>query len=461
MAVKEVMGLVATTTRRGDTEAEEAGQGVLYQGAQFATVTAVIAAVLSTAILLSRHLDSVNPHVLRGRGQLLATGAHQYQGPRSTRNHLSRQTKTGQGHILEAPLRRGVWSRMKTVLLTQAREDSRSSTPHNLSSSHKPPFPLPNPSHSPSHSPHSHSKTTSISLLISSSTHLPHLPSSISLISTHSPISFTLTKPHSTPPLGGLFSTDSVPSPTCRASATESPSSNSASDRLVNSKAVHGGCGDRKYTLTAEIKDPDRKYKWTAEIKGEKKKKKDKKEEKEKNYKWTAEIKDKGEDAPPITRTYTFRTSSGDGGECSESEKKEKKEEKKKKGVAAAPIRLVEIEEPPNHGAFLLRQVFTGVSISRDAEECQRFSEKIIVLLLTVDGIEGADLMVRAGKRSMVDELEAMLDVVDPQPPGRSLSMRRRTFDMPDGLIQRELAAGVAEVVQMLDQENGTFDPSL
>ncbi|GMP69922.1 hypothetical protein CsSME_00028998 [Camellia sinensis var. sinensis] len=300
-------------------------------------------------------------------------------------------------------------------------------------------------------------------------------------------------------------------------------------DRLVNSKAVYGGCGDRKYTLTAEIKDPDRKYKWTAEIKGEKKKKKDKKEEKEKNYKWTAEIKDKGEDAPPITRTYTFRTSSGDGGECSESEKKEKKEkkeEKKKKGVAAAPIRLVEIEEPPNHGAFLLRQAFAKRAeaaerskgkrkelspqdaammiqmsfkaylirrsqslralrelavakaklkeiralfnnfsyrrhISRDAEECQRFSEKIIVLLLTVDGIEGADLMVRAGKRSMVDELEAMLDVVDPQPPGRSLSMRRRTFDMPDGLIQKELAAGVAEVVQMLDQENGTFDPSL
>ncbi|CAL5387039.1 unnamed protein product [Camellia sinensis] len=74
---------------------------------------------------------------------------------------------------------------------------------------------------------------------------------------------------------------------------------------------------------------------------------------------------------------------------------------------------------------------------------------------------EGANLMVWVAKRSMVDELEAMLDVVDPQPPGRSLSMRRRTFDMPDDLIQKELAAVVAEVVQMLDQENGTFDPSL
>lgn len=61
--------------------------------------------------------------------------------------------------------------------------------------------------------------------------------------------------------------------------------------------------------------------------------------------------------------------------------------------------------------------------------------------------------MVRAAKRSMVDELEAMLDVVDPHPPGKSLSMRRRTFDMPDGLIQKEIAAGVTQVVEMLNQE--------
>ena len=61
--------------------------------------------------------------------------------------------------------------------------------------------------------------------------------------------------------------------------------------------------------------------------------------------------------------------------------------------------------------------------------------------------------MVRAAKKSMVDELEAMLDVVDPQPAGKSLSMRRRTFDMPDGVIQKEIAAGVRQVVQMLNEE--------
>jgi hypothetical protein len=113
-----------------------------------------------------------------------------------------------------------------------------------------------------------------------------------------------------------------------------------------------------------------------------------------------------------------------------------------------------------------LRALFNNFSyrrrISHDAEERQRFSEKIIVLLLTVDAIEGADLMVRSAKRTMIDELEAMLDVVDPQPAGgKSLSMRRRTFDMPDGVIQKELAAGVAEVVHMLDQENGTFEACL
>lgn len=61
--------------------------------------------------------------------------------------------------------------------------------------------------------------------------------------------------------------------------------------------------------------------------------------------------------------------------------------------------------------------------------------------------------MVRSAKKSMVDELEAMLDVVDPQPAGKSLSIRRRTFDMPDGAINKELAAGVAQVVRLLDEE--------
>ena len=71
----------------------------------------------------------------------------------------------------------------------------------------------------------------------------------------------------------------------------------------------------------------------------------------EKNYKWTAEIKDK--DAP-ISRTYTFKAKTGDAvktEKCSGSEKKEKC------GTGVVPTRVVEIEEPSNHGAFILRQV--------------------------------------------------------------------------------------------------------
>lgn len=277
---------------------------------------------------------------------------------------------------------------------------------------------------------------------------------------------------------------------------------------------------DRKYSWTAEIKSPeedglDRKYKLITEIKGGKE---------EKTYKWTTEIKGKGKDSP-ISRTYTFKASAGNAGDSSGSQKKEKngvvaKKNKKSCEKTVGPARVVEIEEPTDEGAVVLRQAFARRAaekrkgkrkelspqdaammiqvsfraylirrsqalralrelavakaklkeiralfnnftyrrrVSRDAEERQKFSERIIVLLLTVDAIEGADLMVRAAKRSMVDELEAMLDVVDPQPQGRSLSMRR-TFDMPDGVIQKEIAAGVAQVVRMLDEgEDGSL----
>ncbi|KAJ9539742.1 hypothetical protein OSB04_026248 [Centaurea solstitialis] len=261
---------------------------------------------------------------------------------------------------------------------------------------------------------------------------------------------------------------------------------------------------DRKYTWTAEISSSekdgsDRKYKLVTEIKGGKKK--------EKSCKWTAEIQKKGEDA----RKYSFTASTANAAieDDSGSEKKKKKDKKKEKTA-----RIVEIQGSPDHGAIVLKQAFTKRNkgkkkelspqdaamliqmtfraylirrsqalralrelavakgrlkelralfnnfsyrrkLARDAAEKQKFSEKVIVLLLTVDAIEGADIMVRGAKRSMVDELEAMLDVVDPEPSGggRSMSLKRRTFDMPDGAIQKEIAEGVAEVVRMLGQE--------
>ncbi|XP_030441080.2 BAG family molecular chaperone regulator 7 [Syzygium oleosum] len=121
--------------------------------------------------------------------------------------------------------------------------------------------------------------------------------------------------------------------------------------------------------------------------------------------------------------------------------------------LAVAKSKLKEIRALFNNFSYRRR-------VAHDAEERQRFVEKIIVLLLTVDAIEGSDLMVRAAKKSMIDELEAMLDVVDPQPPGKSLSMRRRTFDVPDGVIQNEIADGVAQIVKMLDQEENSTTAS-
>ncbi|KAL6530267.1 hypothetical protein OROHE_014620 [Orobanche hederae] len=282
-------------------------------------------------------------------------------------------------------------------------------------------------------------------------------------------------------------------------------------DRLVREEKIRRDkkFGERKYTWTAEVKIPenDRKYRWTAEIKDWK----DEKKGLEKSNKLTTEIKRKGAENFPINQTYTIKV-------CSREEKKKKQYEKVKGNgkTVGSTARTIEIQEPHDDGGIVLKQVFdkrverrrgkrkelspqdaaaliqnsfrayltrrsqalralrdlaiakTKLKeiralfnnfsyrrrIASDAVEHQRFSEKIIVLLLTVDAIEGADLMVRGAKRSMVDELEAMLDAVDPQKPmGKSLSMRRRTFDMPDGVISKELAAGVEQVVQMLERE--------
>lgn len=114
--------------------------------------------------------------------------------------------------------------------------------------------------------------------------------------------------------------------------------------------------GERKYTWTAELKSPeedglDRAYKWVAEVKD------GKKGALEKTYKVTAEIKGKGEDSP-ISRTYTFKSSTKDAGECNAAEKKKEDEDKKKKKKAVSCARVVEIEEPSDHGAIILRQVY-------------------------------------------------------------------------------------------------------
>ncbi|KAK7258228.1 hypothetical protein RIF29_32784 [Crotalaria pallida] len=293
----------------------------------------------------------------------------------------------------------------------------------------------------------------------------------------------------------------------------------------LESRIVGGGKGgDRKYTWTAEIKGAekdgfDRKYKWIAElVEKEKKKKKNikwtaeikgKGVESGNNKKYTFQVESGDDDATEkikkkknksvkketekgssrlriveieeptsvhrdvvLRQAFAKRFGAVQNGRGKKKELspqdaalliqisfksyliRRSKALRALRELAVAKSKLKEIRAQFNNFSYRRR-------IARDAEECQRFSEKVIVLLLTIDAIEGADLMVRSAKKSMVDELEAMLDVVDPQPDGKSLSFKRRTFDMPDGVIRKEIEEGVAQVVRMLDEaenSSSTFE---
>ncbi|KAL6581385.1 hypothetical protein OROMI_007308 [Orobanche minor] len=261
-----------------------------------------------------------------------------------------------------------------------------------------------------------------------------------------------------------------------------------------------------KYEWTAEIKDGKsekkkglkKSYKWTAQIKG----KGSKYFPTEQMY--TVKVQSRDSSSESEYETEKKKTN----------KKRSDKVKEKGKSAMGSTARIVEIEEPSGNADIILRKIFArrlekikgkrnelspqdaaaliqmsfrshlirrsqdlralrelavaknklrGIRasfnnfsyrrrLSINPEDRQRFSEKIIVLLLTVDAIEGFDLMVRAAKKYMVDELEAMLDVVDPQTAGRSVLIKRRRFDMPDGVIDKELADGVAQMVQILDQ---------
>lgn len=68
--------------------------------------------------------------------------------------------------------------------------------------------------------------------------------------------------------------------------------------------------------------------------------------------------------------------------------------------------------------------------------------------------LQGPDYMVRVAKKSMLEELEAMLEVVDPQPQGSKFNlMRRCRFDLPEGPISDEMHSGVSNVVRIVEKE--------
>ncbi|KAK6918564.1 BAG domain [Dillenia turbinata] len=240
---------------------------------------------------------------------------------------------------------------------------------------------------------------------------------------------------------------------------------------------------DRKYTWTTDIKGDHRKHKLTVDVKGSERHGGDRK------YKWTAEIKGgklidkiKGygrarsveiED-PHDPRIPMIKQAVGKRSIACTSKGKKKilspqdaamtiqtgfraylsRKTQSLKSIRDMAIAKAKMRE--------LRSLFNNFSyrrvVARDPEERQRFSERIVVLILTVEAIEGSDPMIRAARREIVDELECMLDAVDPQPTAKLAAMRRRKFDMPEAGIQKEIEAGVAEVVQMLDSAEKSGD---
>ncbi|KAJ0584794.1 putative BAG family molecular chaperone regulator/7/8 [Helianthus annuus] len=68
---------------------------------------------------------------------------------------------------------------------------------------------------------------------------------------------------------------------------------------------------------------------------------------------------------------------------------------------------------------------------------------------------QDANIQVRVAKRQMVDELEAMQEVVNPH-PGRDESLSLRTFDIRDGVTQKKMGARVAQVIRMLEYADGS-----
>lgn len=248
-------------------------------------------------------------------------------------------------------------------------------------------------------------------------------------------------------------------------------SEKSEADRKYQYTAEIKGLEGRKYEWTAEIESPqrngtDRKYQWTAEIKGRKEGTDAKKQDtgkveiqgmprkevplkiKELGSHASACIagkeKIKGECSTRVVeieepadhavmllrqafgrRTGAVATLRGKRKVLSPDEAalmiegtfrayliRRSKALRSLRELALAKTTLKEIRALFNNYSY--RQ-----SIARDSEERQRFSERIISHILTVDAIQGADLMVRAARRSMLDELEAMLDAIDPHPSGK------------------------------------------
>lgn len=75
-----------------------------------------------------------------------------------------------------------------------------------------------------------------------------------------------------------------------------------------------------------------------------------------------------------------------------------------------------------------------------------------MIRLSILSAYQGPDYMVRNAKGSMLEELEGMLEIVEPQLPGKPRTLSRRKFDLPEtGAIPNETRTGVKNVIKIVE----------
>ncbi|OEL25423.1 hypothetical protein BAE44_0013557 [Dichanthelium oligosanthes] len=180
--------------------------------------------------------------------------------------------------------------------------------------------------------------------------------------------------------------------------------------------------GGRTYKWEAELKTPnddgfDRKWKWESKPSAAGTTK----------VKWAKEIKGKGW-LEPWSNSYSVEETYGDDDHH--------EQDKEKKNTATAALNKVKEEkkDKKNKGNVEI------VEIEDNTAGCVAIRK-------------GPDYMVRNAKRSMLEELEGMLEIVDPQPPGKPRTLSRRKFDLPEGgAIPKEMRDGVKNVVRIVEE---------
>nr|CAB3445250.1 unnamed protein product [Digitaria exilis] len=138
-------------------------------------------------------------------------------------------------------------------------------------------------------------------------------------------------------------------------------------------------------------------------------------------------------------------------------EKEEKKDKHKKKGN----VEIVEIEDN-SAGCVAIRKLSYRAHLAhrsqvlrclRDLAVAKAKLKEIRSLFYNISYRRRIAHESEERQRSMLEELEGMLEIVDPQPPGKPRTLSRRKFDLPEGgAIPREMRDGVKNVVRIVEE---------